>query len=174
LSRITREAIDHCTQAMAAVEGRIAGLEAGEMPPGSADNDFQVSLEEYEAARHEIVLRSATRRGRYPLLWLPLGEWRRDPIITEPWSADREIEALRKEVVMNWERRGLALRLDALTPWELGIMDRLQGILVLLLGKLGACAIPHHQSRSDSHRKGLVVSPPGPIAQISNDMAGRW
>jgi hypothetical protein len=89
-------------------------------------------------AAKEIVQRSATRREHYPRIWLPLcGAWRRDPIIAEPWSEAAEIEALRNEVARQWERRGLALVLDALTPAELGIVKRLQDSGYHTLGTWG-------------------------------------
>jgi hypothetical protein len=89
-------------------------------------------------AAKEIVQRSITRRERYPNIWLPLcGAWRRDPIIREPWSEAAEIEALRNEVARDWERRGLALILDELTPAELGIVKRLQDSGYHTLGTWG-------------------------------------
>ena len=89
-------------------------------------------------AASEIVQRSATRREHYPRIWLPLcGAWRPDPIIAEPWSAEAEIEGLRNEVARDWERRGLALVLDALTPAELGIVKRLQDSGYHTLGTWG-------------------------------------
>jgi hypothetical protein len=84
------------------------------------------TLEELQAhpAFIEIMLRSTTRSERYRILWC-FGENRSHPVVAEPWSAEAEIEALRSEVAISWERRGLALVLDALTPDDLTIISRL-------------------------------------------------
>jgi hypothetical protein len=75
----------------------------------------------------EITLRSTTRRERYPLLWEGVHRNRSGhPAIPDPWSIEAEIEALRNDVAINWEPRGLALDLDTLTPDDLTILDHLQ------------------------------------------------
>jgi hypothetical protein len=79
-----------------------------------------------EPAMRMIMLRSTTRRERYPLLWEGLHRHHGDPTIPEPWSVEAEIEALRNDVAMMWEWRGLALDLDALTTDDLTILDHLQ------------------------------------------------
>jgi hypothetical protein len=85
----------------------------------------------------EIQLRSATRREQYPLAWLPFGLWRSDPVVAEPWTPEREIEALRTEIAIKWERCGLSLILDSLTPIELGLVDRLRAPGARAMGTWG-------------------------------------
>jgi len=78
-------------------------------------------------ASREIMLRSSTRREQYPLLWEGLHRHRSGhPRIPKLWSVEAEIQALRDDVVLMWERRGLALDLDALTTDDLTILDHLQ------------------------------------------------
>jgi hypothetical protein len=79
-----------------------------------------------EAAAEEIKQRSAIRREQYPVAWWAWPVGRSHPVIAEPWTPEREIEALRNEIAINWERCGLSLILDSLTPMELGLVDRLR------------------------------------------------
>ena len=60
-----------------------------------------------------IIARSSTRCDRYPLLWLAWDLRGSSPTVPHPWSAEAEIEALRKTVAMAWKRKGLALDLEA-------------------------------------------------------------
>jgi hypothetical protein len=85
------------------------------------------SLEQLQAhpAFTEITLRSTTRRNRYRRLWRSSDKNRSHVVVAEPWSAEAEIEALRSEIAMRWERMGLALVLDELTLDDLTIFDRL-------------------------------------------------
>ena len=75
----------------------------------------------------EIVLRSTTRREQYPLLWEGVHRRRGHDLTTpEPWSVEAEIEAIRNDIALMWEHEGLALNLDALTTYDLTILDHLQ------------------------------------------------
>jgi hypothetical protein len=74
----------------------------------------------------EIMLRSATRRERYPDLWQIQMSWRHDIVVPRPWSAEREIEVFRTDIALNWEKRGLALGLGGLTPEELPVLEHLR------------------------------------------------
>ena len=77
-------------------------------------------------AIREIMLRSSTRRERYPLLWEGVHRRRSGhAAIPKLWSVEAEIEALRNDVAMMWEGRGLVLDLDALTTADLTILDHL-------------------------------------------------
>ena len=78
------------------------------------------------AAAHEIIARSSTRRESYPRLWLAWDLRGSSPTVPHPWSAEAEIEALRKTVAMAWKRKGLALDLEALTPDDLTIVNELR------------------------------------------------
>jgi hypothetical protein len=126
------------------LERRVSKLEAQAAVSAQAEMrieisklyDFLTTSEMQEFARlyragdapamRMIILRSTTRRERYPLLWLGLHRHRSGhPAIPEPWSVEAEIEALRNDVARMWEWRGLALDLDALTTDDLTILDHL-------------------------------------------------
>jgi hypothetical protein len=96
----------------------------------SSEINEYVHFLEQDADHHklnEMVLRSTTRREQYPNLWFGIHQRRGgDLAIPEPWSAEAEIEAIRNDVALMWEWRGLALNLDALTTHDLTILDYLQ------------------------------------------------
>ena len=96
----------------------------------SSEINEYVHFLEQDADHHklnEMVLRSTTRREQYPDLWFGIHQRRGgDLAIPEPWSAEAEIEAIRNDVALMWEWRGLALNLDALTTHDLTILDHLQ------------------------------------------------
>ena len=85
-----------------------------------------LTLEQLQAHPSEIILRSTTRRERYPLLWRSLNKDRSLAVVAEPWDAEAEIKALRSGVAISWELRGLALVLDTLTIDDLTIIDHLR------------------------------------------------
>jgi hypothetical protein len=85
-----------------------------------------LTLEQLQAHPSEIILRSTTRRERYPLLWRSLNKDRSHAVVAEPWSAEAEIKALRSQVAINWEGRGLVLVLDTLSIDDLTIIDHLR------------------------------------------------
>ena len=83
------------------------------------------TLQQFEAhpLAGEIVMRSATRRQRYPFLWQIQMWWRDNIAVPRPWSAELEIEVFRSEIALNWEKRGFALGLDGLSPDELRLSE---------------------------------------------------
>jgi hypothetical protein len=85
-----------------------------------------LTLEQLQAHPSEIILRSTTRRERYPLLWRSLHKNRSHAVVAEPWSAESEIKALRSGVAISWEGRGVALVLDTLSIDDLTIIDHLR------------------------------------------------
>ena len=102
--------------------------ELGEFVSALRESAENLTIQQLQALPvvSDMIRRSATRREQYPCLWQIQMSWGYDIEIPKPWSAQRDIEVFRTEIATNWEKRGLALVMDALAIKELLIIEHLR------------------------------------------------